>query len=104
MNSKQEKTNVERWQFWQMVNETWRDSDTSVRKLCQAEGLSEGTFYNWRKILSNRRTQRKGQSNANVPAFIEVAAPKSGRDDYLDAGNEAGAWRAAISCSLVPCF
>lgn len=78
MSSKQAKANTERRRFWQMVIETWRDSNMSVSKFCKAEGLSEGTFYNWRKRLSGRHTQRKGQSNSNSSAFIEVAMPKSG--------------------------
>ena len=77
MSSKQVKSNNERRQFWQMVIETWQDSGVSVRKFCKAEGLSEGTFYNWRKRLSRRHSQRKEQRSSNPSAFIEVAMPKS---------------------------
>jgi len=77
MSSRQAKSNKERRQFWQMVIETWQDSGMSVNKFCKAEGLSEGTFYNWRKRLSGRHSQRKEQSRSSPSAFIEVAMPKS---------------------------
>jgi hypothetical protein len=77
MSSKQAKSNKERRQFWQMVIETWQDSGMSISKFCKAEGLSEGTFYNWRKRLSGRRAQRNGQADSSPSAFIEVAMPRS---------------------------
>ena len=77
MRSKQVKSNDERRQFWQMVIETWQDSGISVNKFCKAEGLSEGTFYNWRKKLSGRPSQRKEQSSSSPSAFVEVAMPKT---------------------------
>jgi len=77
MSIKQAKSNNERRQFWQMVIETWRDSGMSISKFCKAEGLSEGTFYNWRKRLSGRHAQRDKQTDSSPSAFIEVAMPRS---------------------------
>ena len=77
MSSKQAQSNKERRQFWQMVIETWQDSGMSVNKFCKAEGLSEGTFYNWRKRLSGHHAQRNEPAKASPSAFIEVAMPKS---------------------------
>ena len=77
MSSKQAQSNKERRQFWQMVIETWQDSGMPVNRFCKAEGLSEGTFYNWRKKLSGRHSQRKEQSSSSPSAFIEVAMPKT---------------------------
>jgi transposase-like protein len=76
MSTEQAKSNKERRQFWQMVIETWQDSGMSVSKFCKAEGLSEGTFYNWRKRLSGRHSQRNKQADSSSSAFIEVAMPK----------------------------
>jgi len=64
-------------QFWQMAIETWQDSGMSVSKFCKAEGLSEGTFYSWRKKLSGGHSQQTKQINSNPSAFIEVAIPKN---------------------------
>lgn len=80
MSSKQTELKKERQQFWQMAIETWQDSGMSVSKFCKAEGLSEGTFYSWRKRLSGRRSQRPNQTNSNPSAFIEVAMP---RNDHI---------------------
>jgi transposase-like protein len=77
MSSKQAKSNIERRQFWQMVIETWRDSGMPVSKFCKAEGLSEGTFYNWRKKLSGHHLHRNKQPDLSPSAFIEVAMPKT---------------------------
>ena len=77
MSMKQAKSSKERRQFWQMVIETWQDSGMSISKFCKAEGLSEGTFYNWRNRLSGRGSQRNKQADLSPSAFIEVAMPKS---------------------------
>ncbi len=77
MSTERAKSNKERRQFWRMVIETWQDSGMSVSKFCKAEGLSEGTFYNWRKRLSGRYAQRNKQTDSSPSAFIEVAMPKS---------------------------
>ena len=77
MGRKQAKSNIERRQFWRMVFETWQDSGMSVSKFCKAEGLSKGTFYNWRKRLSGRHAQRNEPAEPSPSAFIEVAMPKS---------------------------
>jgi len=78
MSSKQTKSNTERRQFWQMAIETWKNSGMSVSQFCKAEGLSEGTFYGWRRRLSVRNAQRKEPVDPKPSAFIEVAMP---RDD-----------------------
>ena len=77
MSTKQARSNNERRQFWQMAIETWQDSGMSISKFCRIEGLSEGTFYNWRKKLNGRHSQPYKQTARSPVAFIEVAMPKS---------------------------
>ena len=77
MSTRQAKSNNERRQFWQMVIETWQESGMSVSKFCKAEGLSEGTFYNWRKKLSGAHSQRNKPAAPGPSAFVEIAMPKS---------------------------
>jgi len=72
MSSIQTKSNKDRRQFWQTVIETWQNSGMPVSKFCKAEGLSEGSFYNWRKRLSGQ-SQRNKQAELSSPAFIEVS-------------------------------
>jgi len=77
MSTEQTKSNNERRKFWQMAIETWQDSGMSISKFCRAEGLSEGTFYNWRKKLNGGRSHPDKQTARNPAAFVEVAMPKS---------------------------
>ncbi len=77
MSREQIKSNNEKRQFWRMAIETWRDSGMSVSKFCKAEGLAEGTFYNWRKKLADEQPQTSKQAARNQSAFIQVAMPKS---------------------------
>jgi len=77
MSTRRAKSNKERRQFWQMVIETWQDSGMSVSKFCKAEGLSEGTFYNWRKKLAGGCSRRNKKTARSPSAFIEVALPRS---------------------------
>jgi len=51
--SKMKKADIEQQQFWQMAVETWRCSGLSVRKFCKQEGLSEPSFYAWRRKLTD---------------------------------------------------
>jgi len=77
MSTEQTKSNNERRQFWQMAIETWQASGMSISKFCRLEGLSEGTFYNWRKKLNGGHSQPDKQTARSPAAFIEVAMPKS---------------------------
>ncbi|MHC4792225.1 MAG: IS66 family insertion sequence element accessory protein TnpA [Planctomycetota bacterium] len=76
MSTEQTRSNNERRQFWQMAIETWQDSGMSISKFCRAEGLSEGTFYNWRKKFNGGHSQPDKQTAKSAAAFIEVAMPK----------------------------
>ncbi len=77
MSKKRAKSNNEKRQFWQMVIELWQSSGMSISKFCKAEGLAEGTFYNWRNKLTDRRTQTNKQVVKKPSAFIKVAMPRN---------------------------
>jgi len=77
MSIKQAKSNKERREFWRLVIETWQNSGMSISKFCKAEGLAEGTFYNWRKKLTGGQSQTNKQTVKNPSAFIKVAMPRS---------------------------
>jgi len=77
MSKGQKESNNQKRQFWQMVIETWQNSGMSISKFCKDEGLAEGTFYNWRKKLTDGRSQTNKQAVKNPSAFIKVAIPKS---------------------------
>jgi len=70
-------TKDDQQQFWQMAIETWRTSGMSVRQFCTKEGLSEPSFYLWRKKLAGDDSERDNQDKAESSTFIEVAMPQN---------------------------
>lgn len=50
--------------YWRMVLARWRRSGLSVRAFCLAEGVSEPSFYVWRRKLD--------QADLKKPAFLPV--------------------------------
>ena len=76
MSKKQKESKDDQRQFWQMAIETWQDSGISVSKFCKDEGLSEGSFYNWRKKLAKGgKSEAAKQKEQSSSAFIEVSIP-----------------------------
>ena len=74
--SKEQKPDTDQHQFWQMVLETFKSSGLSIRQFCQKEGLSEPSFYSWRKKLTQSDESAEGKpKDVNSSAFIEVAMP-----------------------------
>jgi transposase-like protein len=49
----------------------------SIRDWCDRHGVSEPSFYFWRRELARRREQRQGASPQIVP--VEVAPPVADR-------------------------
>jgi transposase len=49
---------------WRRVLARWRRSGLSVRAFCRAEGISEPSFYVWRRKLE--------QADHKKPAFLPV--------------------------------
>ena len=77
MSKKRKSLNEDRRKFWQMVIDIWQNSGMSVSKFCKAEGLSEGSFYNWRKKLVVADSKHSKQNGSGSSAFIEVSMPKN---------------------------
>ena len=73
--SKAKKADADQWQFWKMVLETFTSSGLSVRQFCQQEGLSEASFYSWRKRLSTHQKPDTNQTPLQPEPFIQVSMP-----------------------------
>lgn len=43
---------------WRRVVEGWRGSGLTVRAYCDVHGLSEASFYAWRRVLTERDAER----------------------------------------------
>ena len=63
-------------EFWEAAIRLWSESGLSVREFCGREGLSEHTFYAWRRALRS-----------------DSAASKDGQASSGDSGQVAGAGR-----------
>ena len=75
--SSEQKSDSDQQQFWQMVLETFKSSGLSVRQFCQKEGLSEPSFYSWRKRLTIVDEPEADEEEAcQSESFIQVSIPK----------------------------
>ena len=60
--------------FWRRVIRQWDRGELSVRAFCRTHGLSEPSFYAWRRILAQR--DAKTPAAPFVPVQV-VAEPRS---------------------------
>lgn len=51
-------------QFWRDMLLLWQTSGQTIRAFCQAQRLSEPSFYAWRRFIAQRERQQ--------PAFVPV--------------------------------
>jgi hypothetical protein len=74
-----EKSDTDQQQFWQMVLETFKSSPDGIgiRQFCQQEGLSEASFYSWRKKLTKTLTSDSDKEAIKPKPFIQVSLPKA---------------------------
>lgn len=56
------KRSVEKEQFWRLVLEEHQRSGLSVRRFCQREGVSEPSFYAWRREIRQRDAERADEA------------------------------------------
>ena len=73
--SRVKKADTDQQQFWQMAIETWQSSGLSIRQFCKQEGLSEPSFYSWRKRLSNPQKSGVSKGRPEPEQFIQVSMP-----------------------------
>jgi len=58
----------ERRTYWQTAIELQRESTLSIRQFCKQEGLSEPSFYAWRRELARHAES----STTAAPKFVPV--------------------------------
>jgi transposase-like protein len=57
--------------FWRRTLNQWRRSGLSIRDFCRWQGLSESSFYFWRRTLDERdRQQLRDQTPRFVPLQV----------------------------------
>lgn len=66
----------ERERFWRKLVAGQSHSGVSIREWCDRQGVSEPSFYFWRRELARRREQRQDASPQIVP--VDVIPPVAG--------------------------
>ena len=74
------KNSLEKEHYWREILRQQASSDLSVRKFCLGEGISEPSFYAWRKRLRKRRhddagSARRLQCRKDTPDNSELFVP-----------------------------
>ena len=91
MSKKQKESKSDQRQFWQMAIETWQSSGLSIRQFCKQEGLSEPSFYAWRKRLAQVDEPEANKEAVCQPEpFIQVSLPieqRGGLELVLSSGH-----------------
>jgi len=54
----------------------WRSSGWSVAEFCRREGISEPSFFAWRKRLADRHTKSLSSRRAKSPAGRQTKSPR----------------------------
>lgn len=64
-------------QQWAERLERFAQSGQTVVQFCQAEGVSEASFYQWKTKLARQASQTSSQAKSSPPAFqaIEITSP-----------------------------
>ncbi|HEV3263407.1 MAG TPA: transposase [Gemmataceae bacterium] len=70
--------------FWRRMVRQWRGSSLSVRAFCDQHGLSEPTFYAWRRNLA----ERDAEAVQFVPVEVVADPPAPARAEGSPAGLE----------------
>jgi len=65
--------------YWRQLVQQWRDSGHTIRDFCARRGLSEPSFYAWRRIIATR--DRQGISSPKPVGHLarpEPGGPQAG--------------------------
>ena len=85
--------NVDRRSYWQSVFQKYADSSLSIRQFCRENGISQSTFFAWRKKLNKEpslanngrvRTSQgrhSGKSRVKQPAGVNNMSPAARQAD-----------------------
>lgn len=61
--------------FWRDAIRRQADGGRSVREFCRTHGLSEPSFYGWRRTLRGRDARRTTSTPAFVPVIVRDGRP-----------------------------
>ena len=64
---------VETREFWEAAIRLWAESHLSVREFCDREGLTEHTFYSWRRELMPENPAPEANQEPSANNDVPVA-------------------------------
>ena len=67
----------ERERFWRKLVAGQARSGVSIRAWCDRHGVSEPSYYFWRRELARRKEQRQGVNPQIVPVEVSPPSPLS---------------------------
>ena len=74
-------------EFWEAAIRLWSESGLSVREFCNLEGLSEHTFYTWRRALrADSSASKAGQAASDGSGQVGVAGRRRRRGKKVAGG------------------
>jgi hypothetical protein len=65
-------TSLAKWQEWEDRFTRFERQALPIRQFCEAEGVSPGTFWYWRRNLAGNATPRPNQPTRREAAFTPV--------------------------------
>jgi len=85
------KRDAEREAFWRRALARQRESGLTVRAFCRREGVSEPSFYAWRRVVRERDAERRptAKRQPTRPGFLPVVLREAPTRD----GGIVIAWR-----------
>ena len=82
MAKKATRSRADREQFWRELIERQQQSGRSIRAFCESEGVSQPSFYSWRKRLQESNGRPTAQF-VPVQIAVESAPARQGRIEIL---------------------
>ena len=87
---------VETREFWEAAIRLWAESHLSVREFCDREGLTEHTFYSWRRKLMPGNPAPEVKQEPSASGAGAVATDGRRRRRRKPIANPAGASTSAV--------
>jgi transposase-like protein len=81
---------VEAREFWETAIRLWAEGGLSVREFCNREGLTEHTFYSWRRELMPKSPASKVSQEPSATEGSESPAESRRRHRPRPVANRAG--------------
>jgi len=78
------KRSIEKEEFWRLALREHQQSGLTIRAFCQREGLSEPSFYAWRKKIKNRNSSHEPDPVSELGKLVPLDIIDSTDNDSLE--------------------